>query len=268
MRITIALVVVLGLTASAQSLSFEVASVKANKPGTGGMIGPQAGGRFVMVNGTTRALLDMAFNLPLLEGPIPGAPAWIETERFDIQAKAADPQASFDQLRLMMQALLKGRFALAAHTEMRPRPVYSLVVLKPGALGPNLRPAAVDCDALRENIAAGMALPLTPPPPTGPVSPCTTRQRNDSLASSGMTMVVLARQLSSSAGRIVQDKTGLDGRFDFDLQFAGPVGAANQDPQRPSIFTTLQEQLGLKLEPGVAPIETLVVDRIERPAQD
>ena len=147
--------------------TFDVASVKPNKSAGGPFaIGFQPGGRFIATNATLRDLIAVAYGKPQ---PLPnfqifGAPDWIASERFDIEAKT-DTLSSPETNRQMLQALLADRFKVLAHTETRELPIYVLVLARSdGRLGPQLRRAAVDC-AARRATAGTTAAPLAPPPP-------------------------------------------------------------------------------------------------------
>jgi uncharacterized protein (TIGR03435 family) len=164
--------------------------------------------------------------------------------------------------------LLEDRFKLRVHREPRPFPVYELVAVRPGAAG--LRRSDVDCDAL---FAAGQ---VTRPEAgirprcgvsNGPVGP----NNETGLIAGAFSMSQFAQFLQRRLGRPVIDKTGLTGRYDFDLAFAplGPATAgAAADPSRPTIFVALEEQLGLKLESTDAPLDVIVIDSIEQPVPD
>jgi uncharacterized protein (TIGR03435 family) len=252
--------------------SFDVASVKPNPSADGrGSLGPQPGGRWVMVNGTVISIIFQAFNLSTDESVV-GEPAWVRTERYDVNARAADPGVPFDQVRLMLQSLLRERFGLVARTEMREQPTYALVRTGAG-FGPRLRRSAVNCAERRAAIAAGKLPAAGPPPRTGPVTPCAIRNRADGLNSAGTSMSALALILTGYVGRIVIDKTGLPGDYDFDVDFA-PVRGGNPagDPAQPSefasIFTAVQEQLGLRLVSERNPVPVVVIEKIERPTPD
>jgi uncharacterized protein (TIGR03435 family) len=191
-----------------------------------------------------------------------GLPNWVKDDRYDIDAKVGEaervewqkpgPQAAM--LRTMMQTLLAERCKLAVHRDPKEIPVYSLVI---GKNGPNFKPTNPD-----DPHPAGQALPgggVVAPEATG-------------LHFYGAPVNILASVLSSSAGRPVQDKTGLTGRYDFLLQrpassgASAPMDGAASDPVR-SIFS-VAEELGLKLEPAKGSVETLVVDHIERPSEN
>jgi uncharacterized protein (TIGR03435 family) len=255
-------------------VSFEVASIKQSEASHArGSMGPQPGGRFVMVNGTAQSLITFAYNRALDDLAL-GIPSWVRSERYNVNAKAQNPAPTFDELRLMIRALLRERFQLQARQTQQPQSIYALVTARSdGGLGPKLQKASVECDTLRAQIAAGKAPPLRPPSPTGPASPCTMRSRPTSLNSGGTSMPALARVLTGLVGRTVTDRTGLAGDFTFELEFE-PTGfgfSVSDSADRsdlPSIFTALPEQLGLKLESTRGPVDVLVVDRIERPTPD
>ena len=260
--------------------SFEVASVRPNTTGDGRvMMSIQPGGRFTATNVELRVLIRTAFNVQDFQ--IVGAPDWARGARYDIVAKAeSDLQlgptgGAPGPAQLMLQSLLAERFNLRTHRETREMPIYALVLAREdGRLGPNIRRSDVDCDAM---FAARRGGP--PPPPPGPVERplCGVRFSLGSL-SGGMPLRQLAGSLANVVQRVVVDRTGLTGDYSLDLTFTPeqlpqgppPPGAPPPrfDPNGPSIFTALQEQLGLKLESTRGEVEVLVVDRLERPTPD
>ena len=158
----------------------------------------------------------------------------------------------------MLQRLLAERFALRLHHETRPMPIYALVMAKSGgALGPDLRRSTRDC--LEEWKTQGM--------PDARNVACGSIQgaRPGSVAGQAAEMRPLVRSLWDWTGRPVIDRTGLTGRFDFTLRWA-PEGSTDTDA--PSIFTAVQEQLGLKLDSQKGPVTVLVIDRVERPKEN
>ena len=149
----------------------------------------------------------------------------------------------------MLRLLLEDRFRLAVHRETRQMPMYALVVARiDGALGPQIRRPANDYCAQRAKEAE-----KAPPPPMGTGPVCGIR--------GNFSMEGFARFLAGEAGRPVVDRTGLTGGWDFSLKWS-PPNTPNPDPDRPSIFTALQEQLGLRLDATTGPLEVLVIDRI------
>jgi uncharacterized protein (TIGR03435 family) len=218
-----------------------------------------------------------------------GIPEWAASARFDVNATAPPGLGSttLEQRRAMMQAMLADRFKLATHYETREVPAYDLVLARSdGKLGPQLTPSDIDCaaraaaqraaaDAAR---AAGQPPPAPPPPPTAsptdPPAPCTMRSTTNRF-DGHMTMAQLAMALRGMSGRVVVDKTGLTGYYTLVLQsastspgLAAPPGSIATTTDPPSVFTAVQEQLGLRLVSSRAPVEVLVIDRIERPTPD
>jgi len=261
---------------------FEVASVRQNTADDGKvMIGIQPGGRFGAVNVPLWDLIRQAYAVQRTQ--IVGAPDWTETTRFDIVAKAegdiprAGPGAPIGPLNFMLQDLLEDRFKLRAHRETREMPIYALVPARSDRqLGAGLRVSTVDCAAMRGRGGPAGSPPGPPPPGQRPL--CGMRMGPHEVAASGVLLVQLTQVLSQLTQRIVIDRTGLTGNFDIDLSFTpermpqGPmppgVTLPPIDPNGPSLFTAVQEQLGLKLESDRAPVEVLVIDHVERPTPD
>jgi uncharacterized protein (TIGR03435 family) len=217
-----------------------------------------------------QTLIYFAYNVDQYH--LSGVPSWVggrpgtDVERFDISAKAHAP-ASADQVRLMLRQLLVDRFHLVTHTEIRDTPIYALVVMDAnGTLGPNLHRAEVDCATLRA--AAGGELSRT-------ALPCGFNLQIGRRAARGLGIRELAGWLAADAGRPVVDMTGLDGVFDFDVTYTPdqlrhhpPDRFPTVDPDGPSVFAAVQEQLGLKLEPQEGLGEVLVIDHVEHPTPD
>jgi uncharacterized protein (TIGR03435 family) len=252
--------------------SFEVASIKQNKSGQFvGSFGYDPGGQLVVVNNAVRNLIRNAYSVQNYQ--IVGGPEWMNSDRYDITARAAgDP--SQDQLRLMLRRLLGERLKLAAHRETRDMPIYALVVARPGRpLGPDLRPARVDCTAI---VAAAEKQGLKPelPQPQGNRPACGTRSMPGLMMGTGVSMADLVRNLAGPADRMVVDRTGLTGVWDLELKYVPnqpPLDIPGLPPLKAdgaSLFTALQEQLGLRFEPQRAPVEVLVIDSIERPSEN
>jgi bla regulator protein BlaR1 len=195
-------------------------------------------------------------------------PKPLANERFSIEARA-EGNPTKDQMRLMMQSLLADRFKLAIHFESREVPVFDLTLLKPGKTGPNLRPHSEGppCDAPAPSIDVF--------PPICDVYAMTRKPNGaNRLGSRNTTMDLIAAGLPSQ-GRPVVDETGLTGRFDFRLEWTpettgtpGPNSDVQPDAQGPTFLEALREQLGLKLEPAKSPMQTLVIDHVERPSEN
>ena len=251
--------------------SFEVASVKPNRSGGDRFDFDAPPGRVVGTNVVLRDLIRYAYDIYGGDWDIRiDAPEWIKTARFDIDAKtpgAVPPARAMSMLR----DLLADRFALKVHYEHRERPVYELVRARPdGRLGPQLTRNDVNCGALgeanRAAIAAGQPPLVTFDPSKRPV--CGSRPTGPNEISSGaFTMEQLAMQLSRPGGRPVINNTGLSGTFDYDLRWAPDTStdAPARESAAPSLFTALEEQLGLKLVPGRGPVQVLVIDSISPP---
>jgi bla regulator protein blaR1 len=255
--------------------AFEVASVKPNKSDSQrapSMILP--GGRFTATNNTVRALILNAYGIFTSPDLLSGGPAWIDSEKYDVDAKAgagaipagASGQVLWTKTRLMLRTLLADRFHLAIRRETKEMPVYELVTARNG---PKLRKAAdQDCAAS--------------------VTACHGFSGNPARMSGvAVDMSDLALLLSSYAGRTVLDKTGVQGLYDIKLQWnpfgdrapsgedvpRAPGAEAREGPRPdfsslPSLFTALEQQLGLKLESRRGPVEVYVIDRVERPSEN
>jgi uncharacterized protein (TIGR03435 family) len=250
--------------------AFEVASIKRNNSGSPAVTNNSLpGGRYIMTNAPVRSLILFAYPIP--SGEIIGGPDWIGSERYDVNASAGR-DATREELQAMVGALLSAKFSLVAHRETRNRPIYALRLARTdGRLGPDIRRTALDCDAVvAANKEAARGLRTPPPLASNGAPPCgILQQPGGAMLSGGITIELLAGSLSGAAGRLVVDKTGLAGNYEFTLNFAVARGNGNNaTDDRPTLFTALREQLGLKLEPEQSPVETLVIDRIERPTPD
>jgi uncharacterized protein (TIGR03435 family) len=272
------------------NLRFEVAAIKPIADAGSGILMRMTPGRFES-SVPIGVLLRQALQKP--DYQIVGAPAWLDTTRYSITAKAPDgtpPTA----MSVLLANLLKDRFQLAMHLETRELPISHLVLASPGGrLGPDLKRTSAECQAIiAERIAAAQAAAAGrsgPPPlpalpgPNDPLPCGFVRVPPGLVAGSGRTIAELARgTLSDLVGRPVIDKTGLAGLYDFTLKYApelartagplsllppGPIAPVT-DPDAPSLFAALQEQLGLKLENGRGPVEVAVIDKFEKPTLD
>jgi uncharacterized protein (TIGR03435 family) len=245
---------------TAQTVSFETASVKANRSGDIGMSAGRRGSRYTAVNAPLKFLIFSGLNIDFESSRLIGGPEWIENERFDIvAARPAD-------LSRMIRTLLEQRFQLVVHAETREIPIYALRLARTdGKLGPRLTPSRLDCVML----GRGTAAPLPPQADGRPTCRVSTSGR--SFRGGGSSIAVLAAILPQQVGRRVEDRTGLTGLFDFDLDFSAEgcdLAATPVPGDPPSIFTALQEQLGLKLESTRAPVEAFVIDHVARPMED
>jgi len=197
---------------------------------------------------------------------IANMPDWVASDRYDLEAKAADATATASQLMLMLQTLLEDRFKLRWHRETREGPVYVLSVARGGH---KLR-ASKDCVVERDP-----AKPLPAPPPGRTQPLC----GNNWLHGSGpgvvwsafsIDMAKVADTLGVFTGRKVVNKTGVTGLFDIDVELPRlqPVAGADLAPAETDAFTVLREQLGLVLEQGKGPLEYFVIDSVAKPSEN
>ena len=255
---------------------FEAAIVKPNASGqTGTEVGRRPGGRLVAVNATPVRLLRYAYAVQ--DYQVVGLPAWASSERFDITATMSGEPPRVpgpdDPLLVAMRALLAERFKLVTHRDTRELDSYALVRAgRDGKSGPALRPSAQDCpEALtKARLGGAPAVDANGAPLCGIRDATAGRLR-----AGGTSMLLFVNFLAARLGRAVLDRTGLDGYWDLELAYSDSqpgvlpaAGVQSADPNAPSLFTALQEQLGLKLEATRAPFEVVVVDRIERPIPD
>jgi uncharacterized protein (TIGR03435 family) len=238
----------------ATSLEFEVASIKLNDPSetVGGRLELLPGGRFATTNFPLRAVILRAYDVK--DYQLLGAPDWLVKDRFSIQAKAPQGSVSDAQTWLMVRRLLEDRFQLKTHRDTKELPVYALVV---GKGGPKIQAAK---DSL---VPSGLGV------------------GRGSITARSATIANVAIALSRLLGRPVVDETQLSGTYDFKLHYdQSSVGlpfsvqrqesdaTAQPEATEPSIFTAVQEQLGLKLESTKGPVEVLVVDHVEKPSKN
>jgi uncharacterized protein (TIGR03435 family) len=230
--------------------AFEVASVKPGNPNNPRVsYGVDPGGRFTAINVTLKTLIGFAYDV----GPHRTlGPGWIDSQKYDIEAK---PDAAFArnpdpgnslQLRLMLQSLLEERFRLTFHTETREEQVYTLAIAKGGIK--LVEPTDAEVKDPKRGIMPG------PGGVRGVAAPISN----------------LTGLLSQQLGRLVIDRTGLTGKYDFELKWTPDTAyhvESNNDgpPDGPSLFTAVQEQLGLRLESAKAPVEFLAIDHVEKP---
>jgi bla regulator protein BlaR1 len=269
-------------TKAGGKMSFEVASVKRD---TGAFRSPNfpldpgdayapTGGRFSSDFSLT-TYITFAYKLSLTQeqrqAMVAHLPKWVAEDRFDIQAKATEGNPTKDQMRLMMQSLLADRFKLAVHFETQESPVLALALVKPGKPGPKLRPHAEGPPCDREPSPDVF-------PPRCEVMMLTMRAGRMAMGGSRNTTMPLIADALPSMGRLarpVVDRTGLGGKFDFVLEWSPepsntplPPGEPLPDTQGPSFQEALREQLGLRLESTKAPLQILVIDRVERPSEN
>ena len=256
--------VTLGLRAQSQTeekdpLTFDVASVKPSAPGgRGGIIRQMPGGLTYHGEGVQlRVAMTVAYTVT--DRQISGGPSWMNTDRFDIEAKAARPRTP-DELHVMLQHLLEERFHLKVRRETREEPVWALVVDKGGSKMPAHDPGDLDHPPMGLQVVRGSDGSLC-----------------GGLAGHNVTMEYLAFTLSRNTDRTVIDRTGLPARYDLNLQFlpdaartAAPDGggAPAISPDCADLPSALPKQLGLRLESAKGPVQFLVVEHAEKPTEN
>jgi uncharacterized protein (TIGR03435 family) len=268
-------------TFSAQEPSFEVASIRPTENSTpSNDIRPTPFGRLTAANATTRALILRAYGL--VDTQLIGAPTWLNTERYDVDARvSAAPAGGAEALLPHLRALLVERWKLRAHSEMRELPAYALTFARRDRqLGSQIRATQVDCtkptamtpDEMRALVREGwppcgmtFVVTFSTASPTG--SNIKTRIRR-----SGTTMPGLATALQPPLDRPVVDQTGLEGLFDVEYSYAPqpptPGVESAFGPDAPALSVALEEQIGLKLESRRLRVPVLVIDSIERPTEN
>jgi uncharacterized protein (TIGR03435 family) len=275
-------------------------------------MGLSPGGRYTASGVTVKMLIQQAYDLK--DYQISGGPSWISTERYDIVAKAETPNITREQLRVLLQSLLAERFNLKIRRETKQLPIYALVVAKNGPkLNKSETQPGAGADAKLPDLskvgdpgtapvikmggaggggvtasgggagvggASGAVMVMSAG--SGGKGASMMRMGPGQLSAQGAPISTLVMLLSQQLGRPVMDKTGLEGNFDFNLQYSPdetqrglgvggldrPDMAPPADASGPSIFTALQDQLGLKLESQKGPVEILVIEHIERPSPD
>ena len=273
-------------TAAARPLAFSVATIRPSPPDARFLSPPHGGAEdFEASMATVESMIGFAYDIHTVLGmsmdpahfylphaqDLVGGPDWIRSDKYDLRAKLDGPELEAwtklpkdqqkEQLRLMMRTLLADRFKLTIRQEKRELPVYALIVAKDG---PKLQVSKGPPPGLNDG--------SDPAKPFDDTKPYVTRwgggehgwiKGRDGKIDDLVWEIWMQREL---AGRKVLDRTGLTGRYDIDLKWASVDDPRN--PDGPSLFTAIQEQLGLKLDPVKAPVDVLVIDHIERPSEN
>ena len=274
-------------------MSFEVASIHPAEPGTSwrsniGFFddGPIPPGGDLKADVSLPTYLEFAYKIMLMPGQeetmVSHLPKWVGSQSFVIEAKAPTADITKDQMRLMMQSLLADRFKLVVHFETQEQPALALVLIREGRTGPRLRLHAEGpaCDAKWTAPADRTASPVPPGgfmPTCGDVAVILGPNHTFILGARDVTLHFLASNLGTipaiaDFGRPVVDQTGLAGTYDVSLNWlpdrsGNPSGATEPaDAQEPFFEEALRDQLGLKLKPTKARIQTLVIDHVEQPS--
>jgi uncharacterized protein (TIGR03435 family) len=282
---------------SAKQLKFDVASIKLNPDcdTRRGLSSPPSPDNFRMVCATLRQLITSAYGtfegsnyrFPRLE--VVGGPHWVDTDRYDVNAKTEGSAPQWQKAGRMLQALLEDRFQVKVHTEPRDTPAFVMTVVKSGS---GLK-SVTEGSCIAQNLDDPRATPApgstaNQPTVSTPAGPRPKYCGMGGFANKGLDTIAdiygvtiaqfAASTLSSRVGRIVVDKTGLTGLFDIHLEFSrefpAPAidtsGAPESAPPAasPAIMQALEQQLGVKLTSTRAPIDVIVIDRAEKPAEN
>lgn len=226
---------IFGMSILLVAQQFEVVSIKpsAAVPNAGTSVELQDGGRLRIVNEPVKLLIRMAFQLQ--NAQIAGVPDWAESDRWDVDARTGKPEKiAQSEVGPLLQSLLTDRFRMKIHFETRELPVYALVVKSAGKLTPS---GDADVAGMNTNNKGGVS----------------------QAKATATSMELLAGYVGNRLGEIVVDQTGLQGRYNFTLQWS---------EDSPSLTTALREQLGLSLESRKSPMKVLVIDSISRPSEN
>jgi uncharacterized protein (TIGR03435 family) len=260
-----------------------VASVKPNRSPDARQSFSLAPGRYTFTAYTVKSLIGLAHQRSAFDPrEMIGGPDWIDKARFDVVVQAekgaalTDPDGFPGPVFAMLRVVLTDRFGLVTHNEVREQPVYALTTARADRrLGAGLTVANGDCgDAMRKMVAPGPG-PRPPGPP-----PCSFGGGPGRFQGNVVTLAMFGNMLAGLVGRPVVDRTGVTGHFNITLEYTpeagitsvGPPDAQAQTPpagrDAPSLFTALQEQLGLKLESTRAPVDVLVIDTVSQPTDN
>jgi uncharacterized protein (TIGR03435 family) len=243
--------IALTLTVLRGQATFEAAAIKVNDSGRPGGGLNVAHNRIKVINSSLKFCVQVAWNVKDFQ--VAGASGWMDGEHYDIDAVAAEPFKK-DEYRVMLKALLADRFGLVVHSETQDKPGYALVV---GKNGPKLSPAKEEQGIMFSGTPAG----------------------DRTLKATSATMKQLASALSFPLSAIVVDQTGIEGQFDLFIQWTPDPNEPRMNKSReptpplppdtvpgPTLFTVLQEKLGLKLESRKVPVEVIVIEHANRPS--
>lgn len=251
--------------------AFDVASIRQNTDSTGAPTTRVEVGRYVASNVALEQIIADAYRMPVVGGPDwirdPPGPRRPNEIRFDVAATIPSGTPP-DRVPLMLRTLLMDRFGLRTHMQTQERPAYALVHAREDKrLGPRLIRSAQQCQLEAE--AGPLRAPVRRVTDDGKPL-CSMMQGPAAIRGGGLPMPFLASALAPYVGRMVVDRTGLEGPFDFELTYAPAArgGGPAVSDDRPSIFAAVQEQLGLKLEPTTASVEVLTIDAVSMPTEN
>lgn len=279
--------------ATPEGPTFDVVSIKANTSTTfNSNFTQRPDGGFTALGLPVGTLIARAYP-PAIPADMAGLPDWAIRERYDVIATSTRSSVTPEERIAMLRAMLADRFKLAVHIENRQREVYELVLARSdGRLGPGLERLDIDCVAQRAAAQAARAGGAPPPPPDPPTvlppltaggpprlqyttapPPCMLRMAHDKVDGQGV-IADLLTLFRMATGREVVDNTGLTGSYQVTMQFdpiasrRGPETAVASPDAAPSVFTAVQEQIGMKLQSARVERPTLVIDRLERPTEN
>ena len=242
--------------AETKAPTFDIVSIKPNQSGRGGFDVESNDSNYTAINISLKMLFEEAYGIK--EDQVYGLPGWASSARFDIEAKIVEPNPEVlkkltpEQHKAMFQALLADRFQLKVHTETRVLPVLKLVAVKGGPKFKEFAPEGSPEDKSPNGIGRGGI-----------------SAKSGVLTAHAIPLTSLANTLAHWLHQTVIDKTGLTGQYDLILKWAPEYGPdASSESSRTSLFTALQEQLGLKLRSSKGPVETLVIDHVEMPSEN
>ena len=240
---------------------FEVASIKPSAPNQNGMFIRTPPGRLSLTNMTLKEMIVMGWRIQPFQ--VSGGPPWLDSIHYDVNAKA-ESQLKPGEIQLLLQSLLADRFQLVLRRETKELPVYAMVLAKKdGKLGPGLVESKIDTCPPPDPTKA----PVSPEPGKPiPISCGQMRMSDRHLSAMSVPVTSLIPMLSRHLERTVINQTGLTAKFDISLEWAPDNNST--DASAPSIFTALQEQLGLKLESQKGPVAVFVVERAEKPSEN
>lgn len=235
------------------AVGVEVASVVRNTSGrVERTLGMRPGGTLFVTNFPVGPLVQIAHRIQPQQ--LIGGPDWIRTEHYDIVARADTRLNSVDVFVQTLSNVLTDRFNMKTHRERRELPVLTLVAARPGGqFGPRLKRVTTGCGAPQGDAREAPRCSLLSPP--------------GRVVGAGATIDMLAAAIASQFDRVLVDRTGLTGWFDLELDYAAGLATAEAGGAVP-IMTALQEQLGIRVEPGRAEVDVVVIDAIERPAKN
>jgi len=231
-----------GMMAKSADPGWEVVTVKPSDPNDKFDMMSTRGRHVVIRNKSVEAMLRLAYGIQ--RSQIVGAPEWTRTEHFDIDGVPdVDGQPNMKQYQGLVQKVLAQRFGMKSHQERREMPVFALEVAKDG---PKMPPSKADPNGLPDNEGMG-------------------GNGRQIRKYTNVSMSDLAIMLQFNLDRPVVDQTGVKGRYDFKMQWTVDEGQSTDPDAPPGLFTAIQEQIGLKLEPAKAPVDVLVIDQVEKP---